>query len=182
VDKLLIFIRPGHGGADPGAVGPNKLREADQALALAKLLADKLADHKTMLARTWDVTLGLDTGVAMAEKAKADLFVSLHFNAAKDIYAHGTETLYHPASEKGKHLAECIQYSLSYALRLANRGIKPRPNLYELRVTSMPAVIVETAFISNPGEEKLIADPAWLDKAADAIAAGITEYGQGLMV
>jgi N-acetylmuramoyl-L-alanine amidase len=176
VDKLLIFIRPGHGGADPGAVGPNKLREADQALALAKLLAEKLTDHKTQLARGWDVSLSLDTGVAMAEKARANLFVSLHFNAAKDIYAHGTETLYHPASEKGKALAGCIQKNLVTSLKLTNRGIKPRPNLYELRATSMPAVIVETAFISNPGEEKLIGDDAWLDKAADAIAEGIREY------
>jgi N-acetylmuramoyl-L-alanine amidase len=182
VDKLLVFIRPGHGGSDVGALGPNKLREADQALTLARLLASKLTDRKTQLARTWDVTLSLDTGVAMAEKAKADLFVSLHFNAANDLYAHGTETLYHPASEKGKRLAECIQKNLVASLGLTNRGIKPRPNLYELRATSMPAVIVETAFISNPGEEKLIGDDAWLDKAAEAIAAGIKEYGQGLMV
>jgi N-acetylmuramoyl-L-alanine amidase len=175
---LLIFIRPGHGGADPGAVGPNKLKEADQALALAKLLAEKLPDHKTQLARTWDVTLGLDTGVSMAEKAKANLFVSLHFNAAKDIYAHGTETLYFPDSWGGKELAEAVQRNLVATLKLRDRGIKPRPNLYELRKTSMPAVIVETAFISNPGEEKLIADPAWLDKAAGAIAAGIREYAE----
>jgi N-acetylmuramoyl-L-alanine amidase len=178
VDKLLIFIRPGHGGADPGAVGPNKLREADQALALAKLLADKLPNTK--LARTWDVTLSLDIGVAIAEKAKADLFISLHFNAASDLYAHGTETLYHPESERGKRLAECIQKNLVATLGLRDRGIKPRPNLYELRKTTMPAVIVETAFISNPGEEKLISDPAWLDKAAGAIAAGIREYVEAM--
>jgi N-acetylmuramoyl-L-alanine amidase len=178
VDKLLVFIRPGHGGADPGALGPNKLREADQALALAKLLAEKLPDHKTQLARGWDVTLGLDTGIVMAEKAKANLFISLHFNAAADLYAHGTETLYHPSSACGQKLAGLIQKHLVSTLGLRDRGIKPRPNLYELRATSMPAVIVETAFISNPGEEKLIADPAWLDKAATAIAEGIREYAE----
>ncbi|MBO8143951.1 MAG: N-acetylmuramoyl-L-alanine amidase [Thermodesulfobacterium sp.] len=92
-----IVIDPGHGGKDPGAVGPRGLEEKDVTLRLAKILAQKLKERlklEVLLTRTYDKFIPLIQRPAIANSKKADIFISLHTNASPDPKAHGVETYY----------------------------------------------------------------------------------------
>ncbi|MCS7149938.1 MAG: N-acetylmuramoyl-L-alanine amidase [Caldimicrobium sp.] len=92
-----VVIDPGHGGEDPGALGPNGLKEKDVVLKIAKSLAKKLEDRlglEVVLTRSTDVFIPLAKRPALANSNKADLFISLHLNAAPDPQARGIETYY----------------------------------------------------------------------------------------
>ncbi|HCC85671.1 MAG TPA: N-acetylmuramoyl-L-alanine amidase [Porphyromonadaceae bacterium] len=178
---MRIVIDPGHGGRDPGAVGPAGIREKDVTLAVAKLLAGYLKPiAETKLTRDSDRALGSDVNsdlrarVEAAETWRADYFISIHCNAAA-AGARGVETYAYKPGGEGERLARAIQKGLVEATGLPNRGVK-FANYYVLRKTSMPAVLVEMGFISNPQEEKLLRDATWQDKAAKAIATGIANY------
>ncbi len=178
---MRIVIDPGHGGADSGAVGPGGTKEKDVNLAVAKLLfkyLDPVADVK--LTRSDDRRLGnnensdLAERVRIAEAWRANYFISLHCNAAT-AGARGVETYAYKPGGEGERLARAIQKELVEATGFLNRGVK-FANYYVLRKTSMPAVLIEMGFISNPAEEKLLKDPTWQEKAAKAIATGIANY------
>jgi len=177
-----VTIDPGHGGGDPGAVGPTGVREKDVTLSVARLLAEQLAPvAEVLLTRDGDYTPGGDPNselryrAAMANSWQANVFVSVHCNAAKDRSAGGTETYCAPGSARGNSLAASIQQRLVGALGLQNRGVKLAR--YAVLVnTTMPAALVELAFISNPVEEALLATQEFQAKAALAIAQGIAEY------
>ena len=91
-----IVIDPGHGGTEEGARGPGGSLEKDATLALAKTVQDTLQrrGYRVVLTRTTDATVGLDDRAAAANAAKADVFLSLHFNASRAAAAHGTEVYY----------------------------------------------------------------------------------------
>ena len=178
-----ICLDPGHDGMiDPGAVGPAGTTEAEVTMSVCQLLQTLLeqAGHEVILTRS-----GPDAGVyelyprvAIANYNAADLFVSVHCNSFSNPLAHGAETWYTEGSVAGKTLAQAIQDNLIAYLGLANRGVKStaQERLYVLLNTAMPAVLVEIAFISNPEEEALLASGAWQQQAANAIAAGISQY------
>jgi N-acetylmuramoyl-L-alanine amidase len=173
---------PGHGGADSGAVGPSGVQEKNITLPVAKMVAEYLAPiAEVMLTRTDDSIPGGNPDTELSFRAKmandwgADLFVSIHCNAAADPAANGTETYHMPGSQKGATLAGAIQSRLVSALGLRDRGVK-QANYAVLRRTSMPAVLVEIAFISNPTEEALLKSSDFQRKAARAIAQGIADY------
>lgn len=170
---MKIFLNPGHGGNDPGAVSKNGLKEKDVVKRICDILAQKLrnAGHSVMVYQEQKSF----TEVSKEEnKSGADLFVSVHCNSFSSSSAHGVETLYYPTSVKGKHLAECIQNALLKQTGLFNRGCKMRRDLHVLKATKSPAVLVETAFISNPEEEKLLRDKPEI--FAEGILAGIKNY------
>ena len=102
----------------------------------------------------------------------ADVFVSLHCNADSGC-AGGTETLiYANNSGSSPQLAACIQSQIVQSLGTVDRGLKERPNV--LKDTTMPAVLVETAFIDNEDDAALLTNNA--DDSARAIARGITDF------
>ena len=105
---------------------------------------------------------------------KADLFVSIHCNAATG-NARGTET-FHSGSADGKKLAEFIQKQMISRIDIVDRGVK-QAGFYVIKYTNMPAVLVETAFIDNPADAKLLVEHE--DDFARAIAVGITDYFAG---
>lgn len=166
---MKIFINPGHGGADCGAVG-NGLKEADVVLRIGKRVENYLQ------AVDYDVKLfqydGLQPICDDANAFKADLFVSIHCNAATG-NAKGTETYWSGFSETSHRLAEKIQNQLVGSLPLTNRGVKSA-SFYVLRNTNMPAVLVETAFIDNADDAKLLRERE--DDFAKAIARGVTDF------
>lgn len=172
--KTKIFINPGHDiNLDPGAVNNRTgLKEADVALAVGEKVANIL------LPLGYDVKLMQSdklTGVInTANKWQAYVFVSIHCNSFGDPSANGTETLYYPGSKEGKRLANCLQNQMLGEFKLTNRGLKERSDLGVLRQTSMPAALVEMAFISNHYEEQLLANQQ--QRWANAIARGITDY------
>jgi len=167
-----IFLNPGHCvGLDPGAVG-NGIQEADITLKIGRLT------EKYLLAAGLTTKLfqydGLEEICNASNSFNADLFISIHCNAADSPAAHGTETFYFPSSANGQKLARCIQNQITSSLGTFNRGIKSISNLYVLKHTAAPAVLVELAFITNPHDAKLLA--YYQDAFARAIARGVTDF------
>lgn len=176
---MLICVDPGHGGKDPGAVGPNGLRESDVTLDVSRRLVSllKTQGHSVVLTHNGDKTwsspnASLAYRVNVANKARADLFVSIHCNAALSPSAHGIETFCYKRGGQGEKYARAIQGELVKSLGLRDRGVKTA-TFYVLRKTVMPAVLVELGFISNAQEERLLADPSFRQKCAEAIARAI---------
>lgn len=179
---MKVFNNPGHapgGTPDPGAVNPiTGLRECDVVLAVGKLVDGYLcaAGCSTQLLQSDS----LSYVVSAANSWEADVFVSIHCNSAVNTAAKGTETWYCHGSRGGKVLAGYIQQQITASLPVIDRGLKeatPGVNgLYVLSNTDMPAALVELAFISNPSDERLLADAAAQDEFARAIARGITDY------
>lgn len=169
-----IVIDAGHGGKDPGAIGPNGLQEKDVNLAVAITAAAILqnAGIKTKLTRDRDIFVELQDRCQIANSFGADYFVSIHCNSFTSPTAHGIETYCYKFGGKGEALAKAIQNELIAVTALTSRGVKAA-NFAVLRETKMPAVLVEMAFISNPEEEKLLASTEFQDKCALAIAKGI---------
>ena len=181
---MRVFLNPGHapgGEPDPGAVNDaTGLRECDVALAVGKSAESYLnaAGVETELLQS-------DSLYEICEAANssdADIFVSIHCNAAEAEEASGTETWACAGSYRGSMLASCIQSQLVNALDTTDRGVKiatPGVNgLYVLTNTDMPAVLVELAFISNSGDEEILANKQ--DDLARAVARGITDYEQSI--
>lgn len=177
---MKVFLNPGHapdGNPDPGAVNERTgLRECDVALAVGKAAASYLnaAGVETELLQSDSLYEICRT----ANDSDADIFVSIHCNAAEAISANGTETWACAGSYRGSILADRIQKQIVESLGTTDRGVKiatPGVNgLYVLSNTAMPAVLVELAFISNESDEQLLADNQ--DDFARAIARGITDY------
>ena len=168
---MIIAINAGHcPGLDPGAVG-QFLQEADVARDVARVLCADLdaAGYNSLFIQEDDLGDVCD----IANNAPADLFVSIHLNAANR-QAEGTETFYYEDGDQSEILARCIQTQLVNALGTVDRGIKARPGLWVINSTNAPAVLVEICFIDNTEEEQMIAVNK--ENAAHAIARGITDY------
>ena len=167
---MKIFINPGHGGADCGACG-NDLNERDVVLLIGQRVENYLR------AVGYGVKLlqfdGLQAICDDANNFDADIFISIHCNAF-DGNAHGTETFWSGFSEQSRRLADKIHNRLVSSLPLTNRGVKSQPNFFVLRNTKMPAVLVETAFIDNPADAKLLRERE--DDFAKAIARGVADF------
>ncbi len=174
---MRVIIDPGHGGTDPGAVGPTGLQEKDVNWQIAVITAGELAKHgiKIMFTRNGDEQASLDKRVQIANNIKADYFVSIHANSANNPKATGTETYAYAPGVEGDRLAHSVQKSLVQAINLADRGVK-YDTLRVVRDTTMPAVLVEVAFINNPDEEKLLRNDAFLEKAGVSIGKGILAH------
>ena len=168
---MKIFINPGHcPGIDSGAVG-NGLKECDVALKIGtkvKNYLEKIGVETVLLQVD-----GLSEIANEANKSQSDLFVSIHCNSAAVDTAKGTETFHWNGSDAGQKLASKIQYQITNSIDVVNRGIKTA-NYAVLRLTDMPAVLVETAFINNPDDAKLLVEKE--DEFARAIARGVTDY------
>jgi len=179
--SFIVVIDPGHGGAAPGAVH-HGMREADINLDTALMVLEMLqADGivRAYMTRYTDVTVANAARAEMANQT-ADIFVSIHYNAAHG-RAQGTETLYFVTdAEAGRgfnsrHLAQIMQDQLVDELGTIDRGLRNRPAIIVLNQTHIPAVLLEIAFMDNAWEASLISDPAWRRRAAEAIVRGIYE-------
>lgn len=170
-----VCIDPGHGGRDPGAIGPTGLKEADVNLAVAKRVSVYLPKEiQVVLTRDSDRTVELEERSSFANKLKVDAFFSIHCNSSDNKSAGGTETFCYKFGGNGERLAACVHQELT-RLALFNRGVK-EGNFHVIRETRMPAALTELAFISNPQEEALLRDPNFQDRCARLIAQGIAKY------
>ncbi|MFZ3129790.1 MAG: N-acetylmuramoyl-L-alanine amidase [Desulfosporosinus sp.] len=183
-----VLIDPGHGGPDKGAPGPNGTYEKNINLAIALALNDilKQAGAKTILTRDKDVSPAanyseiedLEARVNIANQTTANLFISIHNNSCSNPEAQGTETYYsedNPQNPESVHLANSIQTAAIDTLKTKNRGIK-EARFYVLHNTTMPAILFETAFISNPYEEARLQNQTFRKNVAAAIFQGIYNY------
>lgn len=172
-----IIIDAGHGGSDPGAVGPIGLYESHVAWKLTCMVADILMkyDIEIIFTRVGDTKVSLDKRVQIANESKADFFISIHINSAANPTATGTETYAYAKGVEGDRLAHSIQQNLVESIGLADRGVKYN-SMQVVRDTTMTAVLVEVAFINNPAEEELLRTDEFLERAAVGIAKGILEH------
>lgn len=186
-----LVIDPGHGGEDPGKVGPSGVYEKDINLAVARKLNAIILQGGGQVLMTRETDQALSSGqntvrerkradlnrrIEIAEQTRADLFISLHCNAFPSGRWYGAQTFYNPHVAGSKELAEYIQIEL--AAHLGNTTRKPKEDTTSVifKKAQMPIVNVEMGFLSNPGEEKLLQDPAYQDKIAWAIYAGLVRY------
>ena len=174
-----VYLDPGHGGADAGAIGTTYgTKEKDVALDVTKRVASKLRDKGYVVeeSRTTDVYPSLSQRYNDANNKGADIFVSMHFNSATASSAQGIETLYRVDGRTSNVLADQIQDEMIDATGLRNRGLKQRSDLAVLNGTKMPAVLVEGGFLSNSSEENLIKSASYRETLANAIVKGIEDY------
>ena len=186
VKNKIITIDPGHGGSDSGAVGPNGYTEKEGAFAISQKVASILnqSGAKVVMTRDSDVDVygpnasarnELQARVDVGNNANSDIFVSIHCNAFVNPAENGTQTFYYGSSYQGQRLAQSIQEKMIEANGLRDRGISTC-NFYVVKHSYMPAVLIETAFITNYDEEALLSDDEWQTTMAKAIAEGINEY------
>jgi len=176
---MRVFLNPGHDpSCDPGAVNKySGLRECDVATKVTDLVEQYLvAAGVEVVGNYRNDSLGQVCQESNA--SNADVFISIHCNAAANEQANGTETWYHAHSISGRVLADCIQNRIVGSIETTDRGIKgatPGVNgLYVLNNTNAVAVLVELAFISNSDDAILLTENA--DDFARAIACGVTDY------
>lgn len=225
--KRVIVIDPGHGGHDPGAVGPTGLQEKDVVLDIALKLRNILSRDSSLdvhMTRDKDIFIPLEERTAIARKKEADLFVSIHANASPNRAARGVETyllnwtndeeairvaarenyismkrmkekmaayrndverILNDLSrdykrEESLKLAHLVQNSITSDIgreykRKINLGVK-QALFYVLVGASMPSILAEVSFISNPEEEKLLSKEDYRSTIANSIASGIRTY------
>src|SRR5207302_1152392 len=216
-----VVVDAGHGGRDTGAVGAHGVREKDLSLAIAKKVAPRLTalGFQVVLTRKGDTYVSLDERTRIANEAHADLFLSIHCNAARrrklagvetwtlnvasDRYATRLATFENADAERtvsdlrliladlatranasdARDLAQAVQGSLVRNLRsrvgrVGDHGVK-HALFYVLLAAHMPAILVETGFISNSVEEARLRGRKYQVETAEAIARGVKEFVDG---
>ena len=221
----VVAVDAGHGGDDAGARGPRSVNvlEKNVTLAVAKALVDELnrtPGVKGVLTRNGDYFIPLHDRYHMAEKMKADLFISIHANSTKKRGSgSGTEVYFLSLSgasaqadrdladaenaadlvggvpaqtgdelvnilydvkrssvlQQSQLLAETVLDNVAAGRRLESRGVK-QAGFVVLKSVEFPSILVETAFINNPNEAKLLKNPTFQQSMAKQIAEGVKEY------
>ena len=192
--KRSIFLDPGHGGSDPGAVSGG-VREKDLTLSVYNKVSSKLASlgYTVLTSRNVDKDVDLVDRADQANKANADMLLSIHFNAGGRGVARGIETYYYQSQadrvpkinkenhnnaerlERSRKLANKVQQNLLYQTGANDRGVK-RASFTVLRETSIPSILVELGFIDNPEERNKIKTNEYQERLANGIVDGIVEY------
>lgn len=171
-----ICIDPGHGGKDSGAIGLD-LQEKNIVLSISKKLKSLLQEKglTVYMTREDDRFIELKERCVIANNLKADLFISIHCNSAENKKAYGFEIYHSPASMKGQKLCADIKLAINENKDIirTDRGIKTA-NFTVLTNTNMPAVLVETAFISNTDDREILKTKQ--NEFAKAICKGICNY------
>ena len=181
---MKICIDAGHNYSDfdTGASG-NGLREQDITFEIADKVRKLLTEagvEVVMTRKAVNDNVGVNANDSINERAKianrekCDYFVSIHCNSYANKIVNGTETLVYGLGGKAEKLANRVNKSIVSALGTYDRGIKVRPDLGVLRLTNMPAILVETAFISNQKDAELLKNKK--DEFAKAIFDGVKEF------
>ena len=224
IDRLVVIaLDPGHGGEDPGAIGPSGLREKDVVLAIAMQLRDRIngnANMRAMLTRDADFFVPLHERVKKARRVQADLFVSIHADAFLNPEARGasvfalsqggassTAARWMANRENAADLVGGINVhakdesvlramidmsttaQIKDSLKLGgevlgqigkvgklHKGSVEQASFAVLKAPDIPSILVESAFISNPGEEAKLRDPEYRTQLVEALATGIQRY------
>ena len=217
--EKTIVVDAGHGGKDPGAIGYRHYKEKYVVLAIAKYLRDYLKSrgYKVYMTRSGDYFIRLRNRTRIANKKKADLFISIHANASKDKRAYGIETYFLSPSRSSRakrvaamenkadiddmnyyakqsflsflnnhkiiasnKLAIDLQQGILLELRkyyksVKDGGVREGP-FWVLVGAQMPAVLIETGFITNPTEAKRLGNKSYQKRFAKGIADGVERY------
>ena len=190
VDPIVIAIDAGHGGKDTGAIGYNGTYEKDVAYAIARRLERLVRAEpgmRVVMVRKGDVFIALRQRAEIARGAGADLFISVHADAHSDDEARGSAvfTLSPRRVELGEFGENTLEASELAAGKILGEMRKKQALHYRhvqkarfvvLKSPDMPSMLIETGFVSNPGEERLLTSPAYQEKLARSIFNGIRAY------
>jgi N-acetylmuramoyl-L-alanine amidase len=187
----IILLDAGHGGPDGGAGDKNGL-EKDIALSVTLKVKDYLQEQGALviLTREKDVDLAddgtkgysrrkvqdLKKRLAMINESQADFFVSLHLNSIPSSKWHGAQTFYGSHFKENKEAAKFIQAELRRNLENTDREAKPLNQVYILKNSKKPGVLVEIGFLSNPVEKANLKNEKYQEKIAASIYMGILRY------
>ncbi|SKC84945.1 M56 family metallopeptidase [Maledivibacter halophilus] len=178
-DKLII-IDPAHGEHDPGSINTKlELKEKDivldVALRLRKLLEN--TGFKVYITREDDKYITLQERADMANKLKADAFLSIHVFADSNISEEGVHVSYSPKENiDSKTFASITKNSLVQDLNTTDKGIIEKPNLVVLKNTQMPAISLSLGYLTNPREGELFGQDEYKQNCAESIHNGLIEY------
>lgn len=178
---MKIGIDPGHGGRDPGAVGPTKLYEKDVALGVSLELGRLLkeAGLEPVLTRADDRVVELVTRTALLNNQKCDLAISIHCNSSTNrsanYFAVFVQRLGGEAEKLAHKVIDKVTAATGWSWGADDDGIREK-DLHMTRETKMPAILIECGFISNPEQEKQLRQPEFQAKLARAIADGVLAY------
>ncbi|WP_027415383.1 N-acetylmuramoyl-L-alanine amidase CwlD [Aneurinibacillus terranovensis] len=191
----IIVLDAGHGGPDGGAVSKDGLVEKDVTLLITLSLRDFLqqAGALVVLTRENDTDLAhpntkglskrktedLIRRARLVKENQGDLLVSIHLNAIPSPKWSGAQVFYHPAYEDSQRCAQLIQSEIRRVINNTDREAKRNHDIYILRASSVPAVLVEVGFLSNENEARLLSDTKYQKKMANAIYQGILRYYSG---
>jgi len=180
-----IVLDAGHGGFDPGAVSERGTKEAEINLFIAQKL-QKLLETRgaaVVMTRTEQKALAstkredMRKRIEVLRESNADIAISIHLNKFKQPQYFGAQTFYMSGSYEGEKLAQNIQRQLIQVLGRGNRReIKPVKDFLILKAVSLPTVLVECGFLSNPDEEQLLLTDQYQELVAWAILLGILDY------
>ncbi|HEU5248044.1 MAG TPA: N-acetylmuramoyl-L-alanine amidase [Candidatus Udaeobacter sp.] len=167
-----VVIDAGHGGYDRGGIPGQRVAEKEMTLDVAQRLKKTLAasGYRVVMTRDSDMFVPLGTRVAIANSYSNAIFVSIHFNSAKRSGAGGIETYFY--SRDSLPLASAIHYFVAGGAPSSNRNVRRR-GYYVLRKTSVPAVLVECGFLTNPTEAAYAQTASYRQRLAEEIAAGV---------
>lgn len=190
----VIYLDPGHGGPDGGAVSKNGLLEKDITLKIAQYLRDYLQESGAIVIMSREIDRDLADiqtkklrkrkeqdlfrRVEMIKQNKIDVAISLHLNAFPQSKYAGAQTFYNPVHQENKRLATAIQREFIRHLQNTKRLPKQKNDTYLLKESPAPTVLVEAGFLSNPHEAHLLSTAHYQQKVAEAIYYGLVTYYQ----
>ena len=174
---VKIFIDPGHGGKDPGAIG-NGLVEKNLTLQIAKKIDELLTEYEnvtTKMSRTGDETVSLLDRTNKANQWDANFYLSIHINAGGGT---GFESfVYHHVPVQTLEIQKNIHEEIIKLVDFRDRGLK-KENFHVLRETKMHAVLTENGFIDHPKDAHKLKDPSFIEKIARGHVNGIAKAFQ----
>jgi len=174
----VIVIDPGHGGRDVGAIG-NGIYEKNIVLAISLKLGQALQQmgYVVVYTRTDDIEVELAPRVTLASQVKADVFVSIHANSLENRASQvsGIETYYAPGSASGGQLATAVHNQIIGGTGAIDRGVRTA-RFHVVVKTSMPSILVETGFVTNPRESADLNNSAYQERMGAAIARGVDQF------
>jgi N-acetylmuramoyl-L-alanine amidase len=175
---LTVVVDAGHGGIDRGGAPGQRVAEKPYTLDVAQRLAATLRSNgmRVVLTRDGDYFVGLRQRCDIANAQRNAIFVSIHFNGAPRSGADGIETYYYTGQSAS--LAASVHRQVLAATGLEDRHVRRR-GFFVIRRTSIPSILVELGFLSNPDTaQKVSGSPAYRQRLADAVARGILDRYQ----
>lgn len=177
----IVVLDAGHGGKDPGSLGYDEdgktilATEKDMNLTITLMVYEMLMNQgvNVILTRKDDTYIGLVERAEIANKHKAELFVSIHNNSIPDPEYKGSMVLYSLKSKGGRTLASNILKEMTKSAKTENKGLRDGTNMAVIRNTAMPAVIVECGCLTNAEELENLMDIDFLYSLAEGITEGI---------
>jgi|GEM_PF-952419 len=180
-DRIVVVIDPGHGGNDSGAeasLDGIDIYEKDLNLDIALLIKPRLEEEniRVILTRDSDEYVSLETRCEIANAANASLFISIHQNIDETKTASGIQSWIASNREESLKLAEAVHGRLLLGLKSNDRGVHEDDEFVVTRMTEMPSVIIETGFLSDTDELKLLTTPDYRERIASSVSNGIVAY------